>query len=157
MEFCSHARVGAAKSSRYRFNSKLFTLSCSEWAMFYSAVPFHREAMLQCRLSLDYSHFYGRFSNETNSLVLLIQIFRASTHYSTSTESNQSHFPRIPVIKNKFHFFSSTSTTLLNRLPQKCFPERYNLNPCKRSVNRYFSYLSSSFSLPTTSTYLLRF
>lgn len=88
-------------------------------------------------------HFFFYFHQ-----LRILQLGTAMPH----TEGNHTHCHHIP-LRRKFYCFFLRTLTLGNRLPKRCFPDHYNLNPFKSRVNCYLSYIYS-LSLWLWSTHL---
>lgn len=74
--------------------------------IFHSAASFHADGRSKPVVS------HAKCFDELHSLVPSVHTITSGIRHSTFTESNYSHFPRIPIIKKKFHsdcFFSKRS------------------------------------------------
>ena len=89
-------------------------------------------------LSLFYKYYNGRCSKELASLVPSTKIYSRSTRLSIKSHPFTVTVPKCSKNSYLSSFFPRTSI-LWNSLPSSCFPESYNLQSFKSSVNRYLA------------------
>ncbi len=95
-------------------------------------------------LSLFYKYYNGHCSKELASLVPSTKIHSRVTRHSIKCHPFSVTVPKCSKNAYSSSFFPRTSA-LWNSLPSSCFPDSYNLQSFKSSVNRYFALQSSSF------------